>query len=136
LAAPLGVVHDVRLEHDDLKQRLERARLSANAAEASGGDQMMVVDPAYKPLTPFKGGRTKMALAGGLATLLFAFGYAFARVVFSDTNIDSADIEAMHLVPMLGVVPKLRASNPPSPPAGAGGAGGAGAGRKEHPRVG
>jgi capsular polysaccharide biosynthesis protein len=131
----LGVVHDVRLEHDDLKQRLERARLSANAAEASGGDQMMVVDPAYKPLTPSKGGRTKTALAGGSATLIFALAYLFARVLFSDTIIDSADIEAMHLVPMLGVVPKLRSSNPPTPPGAAGG-GGPGAGRKGNPSVG
>jgi capsular polysaccharide biosynthesis protein len=121
----LGVLHDVRIEHDDLKQRLERARLSASAAEASGGDQMMVIDPAYKPLTPSKGGRTKTALLGGVVTLLIAIAYAFARVVFSDTIIDSADLEALHVVPLLGVLPKLHASNAPGPP-GAPGAPGAG----------
>jgi capsular polysaccharide biosynthesis protein len=117
----LGVLHDVRIEHDDLKQRLERARLSANAAEASGGDQMMIIDPAYKPPTPSKGGRTKTALLGGFVTLLIALAYAFGRVVFSDTIIDAADLEAMNLIPVLGVLPKLRTparSPSPNPAAG------------------
>jgi hypothetical protein len=123
----LSVLHDERVEHDDLKLRLERARLSANAAEATGGDQMTVIDPAYKPLSPSKGGRTKTALAGGTLTLILAICYAFARVLMNDTIFDSADVEAMHLIPVLGVLPKVRSSSPPNPPS---------AGRKATSRVG
>jgi capsular polysaccharide biosynthesis protein len=121
------VLHDERVEHDDLKLRLERARLSANAAEATGGDQMTVIDPAYKPLSPSKGGRTKTALAGGTLTIILAICYAFARVLMNDTIFDSADVEAMHLIPVLGVLPKVRSSSPPNAPA---------AGRKATSRVG
>jgi uncharacterized protein involved in exopolysaccharide biosynthesis len=108
----LRVLHDVRLEHDDVKQRLEHARLASSAAEASGGDQMQVIDPAFKPLHPSKGGRTKTAMMGGVGTLLLALAYAFARVLFNDTIIDRADVEAMNLVPVLGVLPKVRVDAP------------------------
>ena len=109
----LSVLHDERVEHDDLKLRLERARLAANAAEATGGDQMTVIDPAYKPLSPSKGGRTKTALAGGFMTMILALCYAFARVLTNDTLFDAADVEALRMIPVLGVVPKIRASAPP-----------------------
>jgi len=110
----LSTLKDTRLEHEDLKQKLERAKLQANAAEAAGGDRMLVLDPAYLPMRPSKGGRTKVALMGGVLSGIFALLYAFARVFFNDTIIDSADVEAMRLVPVLGVLPKVR-------PAGAAG---------------
>jgi uncharacterized protein involved in exopolysaccharide biosynthesis len=111
----LSTLHDVRVEHDDLKQKLERAKLSASAAESQGGDTMMVIDPAYLPLHPSKGGRTKTALTGGILALILALGYAFARVLFNDTIIDSADVEAMNLLPVLGVLPKVRPTGTPAP---------------------
>jgi hypothetical protein len=116
----LSSLQGARSEHDDLKGRLEHARLSQGATEASGTDQMMIVDPAYKPLHPWKGGRTKTALMGGAVTLIFAMAYAFGRVLFSDTLIDSADIEALHMIPVLGVLPKMRPSSPTPPPPHAG----------------
>jgi uncharacterized protein involved in exopolysaccharide biosynthesis len=103
----LRVLHDVKAEHSDLKQHLERVKLQASAAEASGGDQMQILDPAYKPLRPSQGGRTKTALLGGVMALLIALGYAFSRVFFNDTLIDEADVAALHLIPVLGVMPKL-----------------------------
>jgi hypothetical protein len=112
----LATLLDTRSEHEDLQRRLERSRLSASAAEASGGDQMMVIDPAYKPMHPTKGGRTKTALTGGVISLILALAYAFARVVFNDTIIDSADIEAMQLIPVLGVLPRVRAPAAPTAP--------------------
>ena len=104
----LRVLHDVKGEHDDLKQRLERAKLQSSAAEASGGDQMQMLDPAYKPMRPSQGGRTKTAMMGGIMALLLALGYAFSRVFFDDTIIDQADVEALRLIPVLGVLPKVR----------------------------
>ena len=118
----LSVLHDTRMEHEDLQHRLERARLSANQTESAGGDQMAVIDPAYKPMRPSKGGRTKTAMTGGIVTLILALAYAFSRVVFSDTLIDSADIEALQVVPVLGIPRTLVLRRtvptrpPPSPP--------------------
>jgi len=111
----LRVLHDVKGAHGDLQQRLEHAKLSASAVEAQGGDQMQILDSAYKPLRPSQGGRTKTALMGGVMALLIALGYAMSRVFFNDTIIDQADIEAMQLIPVLGVVPKVRPAETPSP---------------------
>jgi uncharacterized protein involved in exopolysaccharide biosynthesis len=122
----LSVLHDARTEHEDLQHKLERARLSANQTESSGGDQMAVIDPAYKPMRPSKGGRTKTALTGGALTLVLALAYAFARVLMNDTILDAADIEGMQLIPVLGVLPKVRAAGSSAPKAGG----------KDLPRVG
>ena len=108
----LNGLHDARVAHDALKLELEKAQLSASAVEATGGDRMTVIDPAYKPTTPTKGGRTKTALAGGAVTLILALAYAFLRVLTNDTLIDSADIDAIHVIPVLGVIPKVRVAPP------------------------
>jgi uncharacterized protein involved in exopolysaccharide biosynthesis len=119
----LGTMQSARNEHGDLKQRLEHARLAEGATEASGTDQMTIVDPAFRPMHPSKGGRSKTALMGAAVTLIIALAYAFARVIFSDVLIDSADIEALNSIPVLGVLPKITPSVPPpapGPPAGTG----------------
>jgi hypothetical protein len=117
----LSAQHDARAAHDERKTELDRARVAANQAATVGQDSMTIIDPAFKPTTPAKGGRTKTAIAGGTATLILALAYAFARVLMNDTLIDSADIDAMHVIPVLGVIPKVRVAPPaeaPSPEAG------------------
>jgi capsular polysaccharide biosynthesis protein len=59
-------------------------------------------------MRPSQGGRTKTAMMGGIMALLLALGYAFSRVFFDDTIIDQADVEALRLIPVLGVLPKVR----------------------------
>jgi capsular polysaccharide biosynthesis protein len=104
----------LRENYADRKADLDKARLLASVASASGGDTLTVIDPAYLPMTPTKGGRSKTAIMGGVVALIVAILYAFARVLFNDTLIDQADVEAMKLIPVLGVLPKL----PQQPPAG------------------
>lgn len=107
----LRATSDAKAAHDDLARRMERATLRASATEATGDGQMEIIDPAYKPTRPARGGRTNAALVGlGLATFV-ALGFAFARVATNDILMDSHDVEALHVIPVLGVVPRL----PPSP---------------------
>lgn len=98
--------------YNDRKGDLERARLSSNVAASSGGDQLAIIDAAYLPGRPSQGGRTKTMGLGLIVTLVLAFGYAAARVLFDDTLRDGHDIEALKLVPVLGVLPKI---TPPKP---------------------
>jgi capsular polysaccharide biosynthesis protein len=112
----LRATSDAKASHDDLARRMERASLRASATEATGDAQMEIIDPAYKPTRPARGGRTNAALVGlGLATFL-AVGFAFARVATNDTLMDAHDVEALHMIPVLGVVPRL--PPPPSGPSG------------------
>jgi capsular polysaccharide biosynthesis protein len=68
---------------------------------------MAVVDPAVRPTHPSKGGRTNTALAGLAASLMLSLAYASMRVAVDDRLIDAEDIEALGLLPVLCVVPKL-----------------------------
>jgi hypothetical protein len=103
----LRTLQESKENHDELKQKLERARLEKSRAQAKGGDTMLILDPAYRPTKPSKGGKSKVALTGGALALLVALLYAFARVIFNDTMIDAQDIEALKLIPVLGVLPAI-----------------------------
>jgi capsular polysaccharide biosynthesis protein len=108
-------VREVRLlreNYADRKTELDKARLLSSVASAAGGDTLSVIDPAFLPMTPAGGGRSKTAMMGGVVALFLAILYAFARVIFNDTLFDQADVEAMKLIPVLGVLPKLPAAPP------------------------
>ena len=70
-------------------------------------EQMAIVDPAVRPTHPSKGGRTNTALAGLAATFLLSMAYASTRVAVDDRLIDAEDVEALGLLPVLCVVPRL-----------------------------
>jgi capsular polysaccharide biosynthesis protein len=115
---------DAKATDEDLRRSLERARLKTSAVEMVGSDQMEIIDPAYRPTRPARGGRTNAALAGFGVAFFAAFAYAFTRVLTNDTILDAADVESLNLIPVLGVVPRLpppsltmaQVPEPPSPP--------------------
>jgi hypothetical protein len=111
----LRTLQESKENHDDLKQKLERARLEKSRAQAKGGDTMLILDPAYRPTKPSKGGKGKVAMTGGAIAFLVALLYAFSRVVFNDTMIDAQDIEALKLIPVLGVLPAIPQAGVNSP---------------------
>lgn len=104
----LRATSDAKSAHDDIVRRLDSASLRASAAEATGDAQMEIIDAAYKPTRPTRGGRTNVALAGLACALFIALGYAFARVLTDDTLIDAQDLEMLGVVPTLGVIPRLK----------------------------
>ncbi len=112
---------DAKAKDEDLRRSLERARLKTSATEMVGGDQMEIIDPAYRPTRPARGGRTNAALAGFGLAFFAAFAYAFTRVLTNDTILDAADVETLNSIPVLGVIPRLApppASAPGEPPPG------------------
>ncbi len=110
----LRATSDAKSKEEDLTHRLERARLRASATEASGDDQMEVIDPAYRPTRPSRGGRANAAMLGLLVALAVSLGYAFARVLVNDTLFDATDIEGLGIVPVLGVLPAVPHNDKPT----------------------
>jgi hypothetical protein len=104
----LRALNEAKAHHDELKARGERAKLAFEASSAQASERMAIVDPPYRPTHPSKGARANFAAAGLAMALLLALAYATARVSFDDTLIDAADIEALALAPVLGVLPKIR----------------------------
>ncbi|HEX8796869.1 MAG TPA: hypothetical protein VF765_38220 [Polyangiaceae bacterium] len=103
----LRALSDARSHHDDLETRAERSRLALEAARVDATQRMAIVDPPFRPTHPAKGGRTNAAIAGLALTLLLALGYATLRVTVADELVDPDDIEALGIVPLLGVVPHI-----------------------------
>ncbi len=98
---------EARSHHDDLKLRAQQSKLALEAAHVQANEQMAVVDPAVRPTHPSKGGRTNVALTGLAAAFLLSIAYASTRVAIDDRLIDAEDIEALGLLPVLCVVPRL-----------------------------
>jgi hypothetical protein len=103
---------DAKAKDEDLSRSLERSRLKASAAEMTSGDQMEIIDPAYRPTRPARGGRTNAALAGFGIALFASLAYAFTRVLTNDTILDAVDVETLDLIPVLGVIPRLPPLSP------------------------
>ncbi len=106
----LRALAEARSHHDDLKLRAQRAKLALEAAHVQANEQMAIVDPAVRPTHPSKGGRTNTALAGFALALLLSIAYATVRVAIDDRLIEAEDIEALGLLPVLCVVPRLEPS--------------------------
>lgn len=96
------------------KKDLERVSMQVRAAQAASNDMMAITEPPFKPTRAYKGGRTPAAIGGVAFALIIAILYMAARVVFNDTIIDAADVEALNLIPVLGVVPKIDVAREPT----------------------
>lgn len=105
----LRAAQETKAQQDDLKQQLDRAKLDLARELAKSSDAMSIRENAYRPLRPSKGGRTRVAMAGGALAALIAILYAAARVLFDDRLIDAADVDALGLIPVLGVLPRVAA---------------------------
>jgi hypothetical protein len=103
----LRALGDARSHHDDLQARVDRSKLALEAARVDAKQRMAIVDPPFRPTHPTKGGRANAAMAGLALTVLFAIGYATLRVTLADELVDADDVEALGVVPVLGVVPRI-----------------------------
>jgi hypothetical protein len=111
----LRALNEAKAHQEDLKLRVERARLALEAARAQASERMAVIDPPYRPTHPTKGGRTNTALAGLAMALLLAIAYATVRATFDDTLVGPEDIESLGVAPVLGVVPRIAVSSHKEP---------------------
>jgi hypothetical protein len=100
-------VAEARSRHDDLAVRAERTKLALAAAQVKENEQMAVIEPAARPTHPLRGGRTEVGLAGLAMTVLLSLAYATTRSAVDDRLFDADDVEALGLLPVLCVVPRL-----------------------------
>jgi hypothetical protein len=103
----LRAVRDARELYAQRRETLEKANLELSAAQAAANESMAILDPANLPTKPFKGGRSKIALGGGILSLLLALAYAVASVLFDDRVRDVSDLRQLGLRAPLGVIPRL-----------------------------
>lgn len=127
---------ETRTQLNEIKEQVNKARLELASEQAKSSDSIDIAEAAFLPTKPSKGGKSKVAMTGGAVALVIALAYAVGRVAFSDRIIDGGDVEAMQIIPVLGVLPKIpgagagntqaaaAAAPPPQPGAGPGPGGG------------
>ncbi len=96
---------------DDMQKLYDSARLAAEAAKFKANEIMLVNAPANKPTQATKGRGGTFIMVSMLGAILGLL-YAAARVVFNDKVIDKGDLDALDVIPVLGVIPHLNGAVP------------------------
>jgi uncharacterized protein involved in exopolysaccharide biosynthesis len=98
-------VRESRDHHDLLENRQFQAEMqSVFTTQGKRGD-IVVVDPAYKPVVPIRSSRTKILAAGTFGSLLFAIAVGLAMVSRDDRLRRAADLRRFNLPALLCEVP-------------------------------
>lgn len=97
-------VSEARDQAAQLERNYFRAQIEASSSLGGYSDQVVVLDPAYKPTRPEPPGKSLIvALAGGAAFVL-AMIVAFLRALLDDHVYEEADLA--RVAPVLAVVPR------------------------------
>ena len=98
---------DLRKQYEDLKGKLEAARLSESLESKQKGSQFVVVDPANYPLDPDKPDKTAVLLAGCCISLLVSIAFAAAVDIARQKVWTQSQIEALWGLPVLVEIPEI-----------------------------
>ena len=99
-------VSEARERHQQLQDKQFKASMAETAATSERNEQMVIVDPAYKPTHPAKPGRATIAGVGALVSIGLAIALALGCALLDDRVYDRVDVERMELAPLVGVVPR------------------------------
>ena len=99
-------VADARERNQSLETAVFRASISSSAEASGRANQLLVVDPAFKPTRPTGKGRGVIAMAGLAVSLMLGLGLALLLALVDDRLYDRFDVEKLELAPLLIVVPR------------------------------
>ena len=110
-------VSEARERQRSLESKQFQAQLAATLTAAGQGGQLVVVDPAFRPMRPVAGGRLKIALVGGAGSVLLALLAIGVFAAFDDRLYAAQDVEGILDGGFVVVIPKpiLRLSPMPAP---------------------
>jgi uncharacterized protein involved in exopolysaccharide biosynthesis len=101
-------VGESRDRQEKLDEKLFRASITASSVMNDRNIQVSILDPAYLPIRPVSKSRTFL-LAGLLGiALLLAFVTAVISASLDDRIYDRFDLERLDIIPVIGVIPKMR----------------------------
>jgi len=114
-------VSEARERQGQLESKQFQAQLAATLAAGGQGGQLVIVDPAFRPMRPVAGGRLKIALVGGAASIALALLVIFGVASFDDRLYAAHDVEGVLDDGVVVIIPKVppRLQAPEPEPAGA-----------------
>jgi hypothetical protein len=93
-----------------LEARQFQAQLTATLVAANQAGGLQVIDPPFRPMKPITGGRSKVAIGGGLGSLILALGVMLLAAKFDRRIYGVEDIARVYPVDILVEVPRLEAA--------------------------
>jgi uncharacterized protein involved in exopolysaccharide biosynthesis len=101
-------VAEAREHHKQIQDKTFLAGVAASSATQGSAGQMLVVDPAYKPLRPVGAGRGKVLATGVALVIPLALALALVLALLDDRIYRKADLDRLAVAPVLGAVPKAK----------------------------
>ena len=96
-----------RARQADLEQKLYQAEMVASTAESGHGTNISVLDPAYKPSGPSNApNKTVVVLGLGISIVLGIVLSAVWGLFLDDRVFAASEIEAVVMLPVIGVIPR------------------------------
>ena len=100
---------EARERQQQLEARQFQAQLTATLVAANQAGGLQVIDPPFRPMKPITGGRSKVAIGGGLGSLILALGVMLLAAKFDRRIYGVEDIARVYPVDILVEVPRLEA---------------------------
>jgi capsular polysaccharide biosynthesis protein len=91
----------------------EESKISANLERQSAGEQFEIIEPPQLPLRPFRPNRLLIYLGGISAGLMFGVGFTALSVYRESGFASEDDIARVLSVPVLAVIPIMKAGRAP-----------------------
>jgi polysaccharide biosynthesis transport protein len=98
---------DLTKRHEDLKKKLDEARLSGSLEARQKGEQFTVIDPANYPMDPAPPGRLVILLAGFAISLAAGVMLAIVVHMFSPRIWTHHELERALEAPVLAEIPAM-----------------------------
>jgi uncharacterized protein involved in exopolysaccharide biosynthesis len=97
-------VSEGRDQKDELERNYFRAQIESSSSLGGYSDQVVVLDPAYKPTRPEAPGKSLIVALGGIVSLFLGMVIALLRALLDDLVYEETDLA--RVAPVLAVVPR------------------------------
>jgi len=108
-------VSEARERQSNLEAKQFQAQLAATLTAGGQGGQLLIADPPFRPMRPVAGGRLKVALVGGAASVLLALIVIGAFAAFDDRLYAAHDVNGVFGDGIVVVIPKAAPRLAPMP---------------------
>ncbi|HEU4412586.1 MAG TPA: Wzz/FepE/Etk N-terminal domain-containing protein [Polyangiaceae bacterium] len=97
--------YEARERYNQIQDKLFKASILAGVEASGRASQMVIIDPAFKPVRPTKFGKTRVAAAVLGVALGLGLLIAFALALLDDRLYTERDLRSLGLGPVVHVIP-------------------------------
>jgi protein tyrosine kinase modulator len=97
--------YEARERYNQIQDKLFKASILAGVEASGRASQMVIIDPAFKPVRPTKFGKTRVAASVVAAALALGLIVALVLALLDDRLYNERDLRSLGLGPVVHVIP-------------------------------